>query len=86
MSGEYTIFIGVQVDPNVNLPEGLEELVIPTATYAVFQSGVEHSSVAITWQSIWKWAETSQETRTFTGDFEMYEDGKPTEIYIAVQQ
>lgn len=86
VSGEYTIFIGIQVEREVALPEGLEELVIPAATYVVFQSGEQYSSVAITWQNIWKWAETGQAERTFTGDFEVYEDGKPTEIYIAVQQ
>lgn len=87
-AGEYTIFIGVKVDSEVELPEGTEikEVVFPDATYAVFQAGEEHSSVAYAWQHIWKWAESGQGKRTFTGDFEVYEQGKPTLIYIAVQK
>ncbi|MGG0822155.1 zinc ribbon domain-containing protein [Paenibacillus turicensis] len=85
--GEYTIFIGIKVDPAVELPEGsgLKEAVIPDATYAIFQAGEEHASVAYAWQHIWKWAESGQSKRTYTGDFEVYEQGKPTLIYIAVQ-
>ena len=86
-AGEYTIFIGVKVDSAVEIPEGkgLKEALIPAANYAVFQAREEIYSVAYAWQHIWKWAESDQVKRAYTGDFEIYEKGKPTLIYIAVQ-
>lgn len=86
-AGEYTIFIGVEVDSGVELSQeaGIKEALLPAATYALFQAGEEPASVAYAWQHIWKWAESGQGKRTYTGDFEVYEEGKPTLIYIAVQ-
>lgn len=84
-NGEYTIFIGVEAKPEVAVPEGLERIVIPAAKYAVFQSRQDPTSIYNAWRNIWQWAELGQETRTFTGDFEVYENGNPTLIYIAIE-
>lgn len=84
--GEYTFFIGKEAAVDFQTPDDLEELVIPSARYAVFQATQEPSSVFHVWQTIWEWAATGQGERTYTGDFEVY--GSPDEpvlIYIAIK-
>jgi predicted transcriptional regulator YdeE len=84
--GEYTFFIGKEAAVDCETPDGLEELVIPSARYAVFQAPGGPSSVFRVWQEIWRWAATGQAERTYTGDFEVY--GSPEEpvlIYIAIK-
>ncbi|WP_025685464.1 zinc ribbon domain-containing protein [Paenibacillus maysiensis] len=84
--GDYTFFIGKEAAVDGEASDGLEQLVIPAARYAVFQATPEPFSVFRVWQAIWSWAALGQAERTYTGDFEVY--GNPDEpvlIYIAIK-
>lgn len=91
--GEYTTLIGAAIDRDAEVPGGLEVVEVPAAKYAVFttERGPVTEVVARAWQSIWKWSLTSGEERTFTGDFERYDERSAhpedaqVDIYIAIR-
>ncbi|OAB40129.1 GyrI-like domain-containing protein [Paenibacillus glacialis] len=93
-SGAYTALIGHEVgDGAVLADNNFDCVVIPESKYLVFTTkrGPVFEVVAQSWGDIWTYFEESQEVRTFTGDFELY-DGRnfdPTDaevqIYIAIQ-
>ncbi|MFS0859085.1 zinc ribbon domain-containing protein [Paenibacillus taichungensis] len=90
--GEYTILVGHEVGPDEALPEGVNSVELPPATYAVFTSrkGPMAEVVGEAWGAVWAW--NNQGERTFTGDFELYDersldpDNVQVDLYIAVRQ
>ncbi|TVY04652.1 AraC family transcriptional regulator [Cohnella terricola] len=93
-SGSYTILIGNKVtEIDDRLHSGLESKVIPASDYAVFKTrrGPIATVVLETWQEIWRLSADSKIQRTFTGDFEFYDersadpDNTQVEIYVAVK-
>jgi predicted transcriptional regulator YdeE len=90
--GAYTITLGAKVALD-SVPDGMNAVTLPQARYAVFTSrkGPITEIVPELWQAIWAWSETSELVRTFTGDFELYDErcANPEEaqvdIYIAVK-
>ncbi|WP_145153255.1 zinc ribbon domain-containing protein [Paenibacillus xylanexedens] len=92
INGEYTILVGHEVSSDETLPEGLHDILLPPATYAVFTSrkGPMAEVVGEAWGAVWAW--DKQSDRTFTGDFELYDERSlnpesvQVDIYIAVRQ
>ncbi|MED1874376.1 GyrI-like domain-containing protein [Brevibacillus borstelensis] len=91
-AGEYTVLIGHESEAG-EAEEGMEVISVPAAKYAVFTSerGPVGAVVTEAWKRIWEWSATSQERRTLTGDFELYDarDFDPqnavVRIYVAVE-
>lgn len=91
--GEYTMLIGASIDLHAEAPAGMEVVEVPAAKYAVFttERGPLVEVVTRAWQSIWKWSLSSGEERTFTGDFERYDERSANpqdaqvDIYIAIK-
>lgn len=92
-SGEYSMLIGTSVITDAALPEGFKAVTVPAAKYAVFTTARGPLAQVVTeaWAAIWKWSSASEMTRTFTGDFERYDERSANpedaqvDIYIAVQ-
>ncbi|PAF28492.1 zinc ribbon domain-containing protein [Paenibacillus sp. 7516] len=90
--GEYTILVGHEVAADETLPAGMNSVELPPATYAVFTSrkGPMAEVVGEAWGAVWGWS--NQNERTFTGDFELYDERSmdpahvQVDIYIAVNQ
>ncbi len=76
-TGDYTYFIGEEVDSFDDLPEGFETLVIPIQNYAKFttESGPMPAVCIGAWQKIWTMtsAEFGNE-RAYIADFEVYDE------------
>lgn len=76
-TGDYTYFIGEEVDSFDNLPEGFETLIIPVQHYAKFttDSGPMPAVCISAWQKIWTMtpAEFGNE-RGYIADFEVYDE------------
>lgn len=93
VSGEYDMVIGMTVHTLDTIPDGMVGKVIPAAKYAVFTSpkGPFMEVVPVTWQAIWQWMQTTNEVRTYTGDFEYYDERSSNpndaqvDIYIAIK-
>ncbi|MDR6726807.1 putative transcriptional regulator YdeE [Paenibacillus amylolyticus] len=91
ITGEYTILVGHEVNVDEVLPEDMDSVHLPPATYAVFTSrrGSMAEVVGEAWGAVWAWAD--QHKRTFTGDFELYDERSidpenvQVDVYIAVQ-
>ncbi len=91
-SGAYTVLIGHEANDDAVLAENYDRWVIPESKYLVFttKKGPVYEVVAQTWGDIWAYFEESEEVRTFTGDFELYDAGNsdPTDaevqIFIAI--
>jgi len=92
--GEYTIVIGRMAGQAEDVQEGLTPVDVPAAKYAVFTTrrGPFGEVVHEAWQRIWEWASSSSEwERTYTGDFELYDERSAdpenavVDIYIAVK-
>lgn len=84
---EYDTTVGCEVDKNAPIPEDMTEKIIVAGKYAKF---VLHGDVVKTvqkaWEDIWK----MNLERTFTGDFEEYQEGEDMEnmeihIYVAIK-
>ena len=74
--GDYTYFIGEEVDSLENIPEGLQGLTIPTSQYLKFTTspGKMPEIVITAWQQIWKMsAEDFGGKRAYLADFEVYD-------------
>ncbi|MCT6903810.1 MAG: effector binding domain-containing protein, partial [Lactobacillus sp.] len=92
VNGNYTLTLGVEVN-NDDIPTDLVVKMIPAAKYLVFTSdkGTMPEVVIQTWQEIWAWFANSKVERTYTGDFELYDErcANPHEsqvdIYIAIK-
>jgi predicted transcriptional regulator YdeE len=76
-NGDFTYFIGEEVDSFDNVPEGFTPLTIPAQTYAKFTNGP--ASMPEVCINIWKkvWQMTPQELggqRGYLTDFELYDE------------
>lgn len=92
-AGKYRLLIGMRLDHASNTPDGLDRVTTPAAKYAVFTTvrGPIQEVVAQTWIGIWQWSASSSVKRTYSGDFEYYDErcADPTnaqvDIYIAIE-
>ncbi|MFD3445970.1 GyrI-like domain-containing protein [Microbacteriaceae bacterium 4G12] len=93
VSGLYTMLIGSEVSTFDEIPEGMAAQTIPAAKYIVFttKKGLISEVVVQAWAYIWEWFQHSNYERTFTGDFEWYDERSidpnqaEVDIYIAVK-
>lgn len=93
-TGEYTVFIGYEVERVDDVPEGLVSRTIPAAKYLVFTSerGPVVESVQAAWRQIWSMSpDDLGEKRAFVADFEVFDsrsadssDGE-VDIYLSVR-
>ncbi|MGE8203547.1 zinc ribbon domain-containing protein [Heyndrickxia sp. NPDC080065] len=94
VTGDYDFSIGTLVRDKEELSKELVVKTVPSSTYAVFTTskGKVFDIVPMAWFEIWKWFETSGVERTYTGDFELYDercadpDNAQVDIYIAIKQ
>lgn len=95
VNGEYTVVLGCEAaEDGVNADhlKNFRKADIPASDYLVFTSkqGPVQSVVVEAWQEIWAYFQNSTETRTYTGDFELYDSvqfdpsNAVVQIYIAV--
>jgi len=92
VEGLYTLLIGRKAQAYGVVPSGQVEIAVPASRYAVFTTrrGPVGTVVLEMWQRIWRWAATSGLERTYTGDFELYDersadpDNAVVAIYIAI--
>ncbi|MFC7677912.1 GyrI-like domain-containing protein [Paenibacillus sp. GCM10028914] len=95
VNGEYTVLLGCEVADGGTLAtsESFKTIDIPASDYLVFTSkrGAITSVVQELWQQIWTYFHESGETRTYTGDFELYEvvqfdpSNAVVKVYMAVK-
>ncbi len=92
--GNYTYFIGEEVQYLENIPNGLKKLIIPAAHYKKFTTpaGKMPEVVINAWQQIWKMSSNDfGGERTYQADFEIYDQRSlnPTDtsldIYIGIK-
>jgi predicted transcriptional regulator YdeE len=77
ITGDYTYFIGEEVETLETIPEGLETLVIPAQLYAKFttEPGIMPNVVIEAWQKIWQMTlQDFGQPRRFSADFEVYDE------------
>jgi predicted transcriptional regulator YdeE len=75
--GDYTYFIGEEVDSYDNVPADLQQLTIPAAAYQKFTTppGKMPDIVIAAWQQIWQMtANDFGGKRAYRADFEVYDD------------
>ncbi|MCM3240114.1 effector binding domain-containing protein [Heyndrickxia oleronia] len=93
VSSEYDFSIGTEVEEPNQSSNDFVIKTIPASNYAVFTTnqGKFTEIVPMAWIDIWKWFETSGVERTYTGDFELYDercvdpDQAVVDIYIAIK-
>jgi predicted transcriptional regulator YdeE len=92
--GDYTYFIGEEVNSLESIPKGLEKLIIPSAVYQKFTtlSGKMPEVVINAWQKIWKMSpDDLGGKRTYQADFEVYDEratdpnNTSLDIYIGIK-
>lgn len=66
---------GIEVSDFENAPSDLGRMIVPPATYAVFEHHSHVSGIRNTWQAIWEsWLPTSEYEGSPTPDFERYDE------------
>ena len=92
--GDYTYFVGEEVDSFDNIPSGMHQLVIPAAKYQKFTTmpGKMPEVVINAWQQIWQMtASDFGGKRAYIADFEIYDqrasdpDNTIVDIYIGIK-
>ena len=92
--GEYTYFLGEEVNDFENIQQGFETLLIPTQTYVKFTSspGTMPAVCIDMWQNIWKMnAANLGGKRAYIADFEVYDERSTDhtnvtlDIYIGIK-
>jgi predicted transcriptional regulator YdeE len=92
--GDYTYFIGEEVNSFENISAGLKQLTIPAAKYQKFTTpqGTMPEVVINAWQQIWKMSEKDfGGERAYIADFEVYDEraSNPSssvlDIYIGIK-
>ena len=83
-TGEYTCFMGEEVDNLDNIPEGLSTHIIPAQTYIKFTSetGPIPKIIVDSWTKIWQMKELNSK-RSYVSDFEVY-DSRSSDLSKAV--
>jgi predicted transcriptional regulator YdeE len=93
-TGEYTYFIGEEVDALADVPDGLSTITVPEQSYAKFttESGQMPTVCINAWMDIWKMTpEDFGSDRAFKADFEVYDEraldhsNTVLDIYIGIQ-
>lgn len=94
VNGEYTVLLGCEAaeEDAAGFQGNFKTADVPASDYLVFTSkqGPVQSVVPDIWQEVWAYFHNCTETRTYTGDFELYEAAQfdPSDavvkIYIAV--
>lgn len=70
-SGLFSYFIGCEVDESTEVPENLDEIIIPRQNYHIETAkGEMPDCIADTWRRIWN----SEIKRKFGFDFEIYDE------------
>ncbi len=92
VNGDYSITLGVEVSTDKDVPKEMSVKTVPASKYLVFSSekGSMPDIVIKAWQDIWAWFANAEVERTYTGDFEVYDERcQPNEaqvdIYIAIK-
>lgn len=92
-TGEYSITLGYEVDRDDDVAQDLSLKTLPASTYAVVTTdrGALPGVVIEAWQRIWRMPpEELGGKRTYTGDFELYDEraqnleDAEVDIYIAI--
>ncbi len=92
--GDYTYFIGEEVESFENMPLGLKKLTIPATKYQKFttSTGKMPDVVINAWQQIWKMSASDFEgDRAYVADFEVYDQravdpaNTSVDIYIGIK-
>ncbi|MBS4192728.1 AraC family transcriptional regulator [Bacillus sp. FJAT-49705] len=94
VDGEYSMTVGLEGGPRDTLPEGIVVKTVPAAKYVVFTSDIGPVSEIVikAWQEIWDWFELADVERTYTGDFEVYDERcenphqAQVDIYVAIKE
>ncbi len=75
-SGEYTLLIGARVSSTEVIPAGLDALHVPAQDRSVFvsQKGPQGVVVFDLWKQIWSLEEAKQLNRSYTADYEVYDE------------
>lgn len=93
--GQYTYFLGEEVDDFENIQQGFETLTIPAGNYVKFTStpGKMPAVCIDMWQNIWKMnAADLGGQRAYIADFEVYDERSQNpeqavlDIYIGIQK
>lgn len=67
----FSYFIGCKVKNDANVPQGMENLIVPTISFTkVLSKGKLPDCVANSWKDIWK----SDTNRAYKYDFEVYDE------------
>ena len=94
-NGQYTYFVGEEVNSLDEIPDGFETLIIPASNYTKFECGPGGMpTVCIdAWKEIWEMQEADLGgKRTYVADFEIYDERAKDygnailDIYIGVTQ
>lgn len=94
ITGDYTYFIGEEVETFEAIPDDLETLVIPAQVYAKFttEPGAMPNVVIEAWQKIWQMTEQDfGSERRFSADFEVYDErasdpqNATLDVYIGIK-
>lgn len=92
--GDYTYFVGEEVNSFDTIPTGMQKLIIPAAKYSRFTTptGKMPQVVINAWQEIWKMtANDFGGDRAYVADFELYDDraadldNASLDIYIGIK-
>jgi predicted transcriptional regulator YdeE len=92
--GDYTYFLGEEVNSFENIPSGLQTLIISPTKYQKFttSSGKMPGIVINAWQQIWKMSENDfGGKRAYIADFEIYDQrasnpaDASVDIYIGIK-
>lgn len=88
-SKPFSYFIGCKVETGTEVPQGLESLIIPKATYQKIEAkGKIPDCVLNRWKEIW----SSDIPRTYQTDFEVYDERSKdrsnavVEIFLSIKQ
>lgn len=76
-NGEYSFILGVEVSDITEVPEGMISFIIPASNYLVFTTpkGPIKEGVLNIWGYLWsEWKKSSTEKRSYTVDFEVYDE------------
>ncbi|MGF7532979.1 GyrI-like domain-containing protein [Bacillus mexicanus] len=91
-NGFYTFSVGTFQEESGTVPQPYENINLPASAYAVFTSrtGPIEEVILETWKEIWTWDQ--RHLRTFTGDFEIYDQNAAipqraqVRIYVAIRK
>ena len=92
--GDYTYFIGEEVESFADIPADLETMTIPSQKYTKFTNGPDSMPDVVRkpWQQIWQMTPTELGgIRSYISDFEIYDERSMDhqnivlDIYIGVQ-